>query len=368
MRIILHGCDFSTNFGDYLFGDIFFKKVEQCNANGHNIFFEFGRFGVGEFYRTHMNYRKKQKVTDLFKADLLIYFSGGYFGERDSSFKSSIKRFLGYMPIGIIFLMRKKPIMILGVGGGPISWRYLRKLMCRIMDYSMELTVRDEETASYYKEYGVKRDIKITSDTAQIITTDMLPDLAINELITEVFGEKKILFLHVPASKLENDLYIEKIIGPLNKFLAVHKEYGVILGRDYVSTVPIAELDVSKKLVCETTYYYDYDSPWQLCALLNSVDFIMTTKLHVGIIGSIFSKSVLSFPIHAEKVKRYYKQIGECDRCISLAEAKSDVVEKMINEYFNKRVVVPDNIKKAANENIKLLESNINALKEKAKL
>src|SRR6202007_2101045 len=51
-------------------------------------------------------------------------------------------------------------------------------------------------------------------------------------------------------------------------------------------------------------------------ALIGGVDGIVTTKLHVGIVGCAMEKPVISMPGHS-KTPRFYKQVGLSEQCIS---------------------------------------------------
>lgn len=81
MKIILHGATNGSNFGDYLFADIFWRRLKEVNSEGENIFFEFLKYGISDFFKKNLEYKYEFKKKDIFDADLLIYFSGGYFGE-----------------------------------------------------------------------------------------------------------------------------------------------------------------------------------------------------------------------------------------------------------------------------------------------
>jgi polysaccharide pyruvyl transferase WcaK-like protein len=365
MKIILHGATNGSNFGDYLFADIFWHKLLDCNKDGENLFFEFPRFGLGSYFRDELKYTHKQTIYDVLNADVLVYFSGGYFGQRTTSLKESLRRFIRYLPVGILFVLRKKPILVLGVGGGPITNKLLRKAFCSVLTHSTAITVRDEETADYFRSYGVKTQIHVTSDTAQVITSNSLPPLddATKIFLEEKFKGKGIIFLHALDSRSGDKEFSEKIIPSLNKFLERHQEYGVIIGFDGVCSNSIDDLNIRTNLVCESIYCYNYQHPWHLCSLLNEVDMIITPKLHVGIVGSALSKSVISFPIHSEKTKRYYNQIGEAERCISLKDVTTTVVDNMLELYHNKMISLPANVIQAANKNLEVLEENVLILK-----
>ena len=365
MKIILHGATNGSNFGDYLFADIFWNKLLDYNRAGRNIFFEFPKYGIGDYFREGLGYTKKQTIGDVLNADMLIYFSGGYFGERTTALKESIRRFIRYLPIGMLFVLRNKTILIIGVGGGPVTNRFLRMAFCNILNHATVVTVRDEETANYFKNYGVKRELCVTSDTAQIITSDLLPALddSIKEIIKKNFLGKKIIFLHaLPKDNIDKEISV-KVIPALNNFLENHRNYGVIIGYDGVYTKSIEELNTRTQLTCETIYCYNYQEPWQLCSLLNEVDMIITSKLHVGIIGATFSKSVLAFPIHSEKTKRYYKQIDEPERCIALKDVSPAMVESKLESLHDKKIILSKEIIKAANRNLDVLGENIQILK-----
>lgn len=306
-----------------------------------------------------MNYTYRQKFKDLLKADVLVYISGGYFGERTNTLKESIIRFIRYIPIGLWFAIRKKDIMIIGVGGAPISNKILRKSITYIMNKSRLIIVRDEVTQKYFKEAGVKKNILTTIDTALSITEDMIPKL--DEKIETKINDmkcKKNIFLHLSGNNKIDNLMLEKIIPSLNNFLREHKEYSVIIGQDNIGKNN-ADNNLIDKIITEKKYYYEYDNPWQLYALLKKIDFIITTKLHVGIIGCNLEKSVLSFPLHPEKTKRFYKQINGIERCIPLKEVDKIKVLELLNKYHDEPIVLDDKIRRLACKNLDLMEKEV---------
>lgn len=361
MKIILHGATNGSNFGDFLFADIFLKEVMKHNNDGQNLFLEFPKYGIGEYFREGLNYNNKQTFKDLLDAEMLVYFSGGYFGEKTSSLRESARRFVRYLPIGLYFAVMKKPILILGVGGGPITNKLLRKSFCGVLNKAKAITFRDKETADFFESYGVNNEMIITSDTAQVINKDWLPKLDenVNNKIQEIFKNKKIIFLHVVTDKGIDNVFSESVVSALNTFLEKNKNYGVVIGYDVLSEVPIESLLSIKNIRCDSIYIYNYTQPWQLCSLINEVDMVITPKLHVGIIGATLSKSVLSFPLHSEKTKRYYRQIKESNRCLPLKDLSSDQVLELIINHHDKKINLDTEIINLANKNLNILENEI---------
>lgn len=369
MKIILHGATSGSNFGDFLFADLFLNELNKLNPEGTNLFFEFNRFGIGDHFREELNYKHKQKLSDLFNADLLILFSGGYFGERTTTWRESIIRFIRYVPVSLLFLLRNKPIVISGVGGGPLSNKFIRMPMKIIMDKAMFVTVRDEETKEYYKEYGVQREITVTSDTAQVISENMIPilDNAVQNNIYKVFNKDKIVFLHMYGKEEIDNKIIEKVIPPLNSFLNKHKDFGVIIGYDWKQDTKKLK-NVKELIDCKSVYIYKYENAWQFCSLLNNTDLIITPKLHVGIVGSSLGKSVISMPMHKEKTKRYYDQIGEQKRCISLDNSNFNKVYETIEKYHDKNINLKKEFSTLAKYNLDIIGEAISKLKSKTEL
>lgn len=366
MKVIIHGATNGSNFGDFLFADIFFQKLKETNSNGENIFFEFTRFGISPFFKEKLGYTQNQKISDLVNADLLVLFSGGFFGERKGTFRENTIRFLKYVPLSLLFILRKKPIIISGVGGGPLTSKLLRKSMSFIISKALVVTVRDEETKQYFHNYGVERDIKVTSDTAQVITEDILPPLedSLAKQLKKRFSGKKRIFLHLYGKEEIDNKYLEKIIPPLNEFINKNSEYGVVIGFDGKKNIENMRLSVENLLNCETIMMYNYDDPWQLCSLLNVIDLIITPKLHVGILGATLSKSVISLPMHKEKTERYYKQIGEPERCITLEDSSYYDISATIEKFHNKNINLSREIISKSQYNLDVIGEVLQSIKD----
>ena len=363
IQIIIHGAINLTNFGDILFSTIFYnycKRIPDCEA----YFAEFPLYGVGGFVRQENHYTKHLSIRKIKNCDLLVYMSGGYFGDNKNSLKLTIRRYLRYVLLGEYMKYHQKKIVICGIGGGPIFSSKLRDKICSLFNYANLITTRDEETAEYFIKSGVTHQIKVTADTALIITPDILPalDNSVAENIDELFSEKKIIFVHLIPDAKEDSLYAKSIIPAINEFTVEHSEFGVIVGTDGI--IDYSDLQSFKAIKCSTVYNYQYTSAWQLCSLLNRCDLIITAKLHVGIVGSSLGKSCISFPIHAYKTKRFYEQINEDGRCIMLDRANKEVVYQQLLTYYQRPILIPQNLRRLAAENLHIIDQVISSIKD----
>lgn len=351
MKVIIHGSVFTDNFGDVLFADLFYKKLI---GNGNIVrFFENRKFGASDFLRTEIGYDDKCTLKDILDADVVVMMSGGYLGEDKISWKNTMIRYIKYIfPLRALQIIGKKSYFI-GVGGGPLNNRFLRRSCVKAINKSEYISVRDYETYSYLMDYGVKKQMVITSDTAQSITKDYCIESNI-----ELSSDKKYIFLHYVNNSDFDIKFAGTIVPALNHFLQNHLEYSLVVGTDNgVDELKISNSETYRAIKCNDIQIYSYNSVRQLCDVISKMDVIITPKLHVGIVASTFGKSVISFAIHREKTQRYYKQIGEEGRSIKLSDVDENIAYSQILKYFDKPIRIPKDLIEKARNNIEMLDS-----------
>lgn len=355
MKIIIHGSVFTDNFGDVLFSDMFYSRLKK---NGNEVYFlGIPKIGISDFAKKEINYKEKCTLRNLLTAKVVVMLSGGYLGEDAISFKNTIVRYIKYiLPIRVFELLKKK-VYIIAVGGGPLNNSFLRYSCVKALNKATYLSVRDEETYQYFKGYGVKNNMIITSDTAQSITKAYCNGFKMNYCVN---NGSKYIFLHYVNNQSVDEEMAEKVIPALNRFLMEHNDYGVIVGTDVkVEYSDVLNSKTYSHLNSNDKTIFEYNSVKELCGLLSSIDFVVTPKLHVGIVAASFGKSVISFPIHREKTGRYYRQIGEEQRSIKLSEVNENIVYSQLSCYYDKPIIIPDSLIRQANANIELLDSII---------
>ncbi len=356
-HILIHGATDYTNFGDILFGKLFYDEC-RCGDQVEVDFLQAPRFvgngGIGNFLRKEIGYTRKLSLLQCLRSDALIMMSGGYLGDDKSSFKLSVKRYLRYIIPARLMQLLRKPVYVIGCGGGPLLSPWLRKSTVRMLNKAALVYVRDDETKTYFLQNGVTNNIIVTTDTAQVINEKFLPELIVNEEMRLVIENHKIIFLHAIGSATVDNEMARKIVRPLCAFLKEHPDYYVVMSYDvYNKNDPsVSSLNSYKQLPADRVISYEYYNSWQLAALINKCDLIITTKLHVGIIGATLNKSVVSFPMHREKTQRYYKQIGESGRSIHISEVTEEIVKKQLDMYFEKPIVLSDSIREQAKKNL----------------
>ena len=81
--------------------------------------------------------------------------------------------------------------------------------------------------------------------------------------------------------------------------------------------------------------------------------------MHVRVVATIFDKSVIAIACHPEKTKRYYSQIGEEERCISLYNSHSKEIELLLEKYYDKNINIPNKVILKATKTWEILDSVI---------
>lgn len=347
---MIHGAINSSNYGDFLFAAIFSSALKK---NGIEVeYYSHPLFGISDFFAEKLGY-KPDRIhyrTVMKNCDALVYISGGYFlshKELPVEF-SHTKRFL---TPGLFFMKNNKPIYILGVGAGPFYKGIFSKKTKQLFQYASAITVRNEESKRYCLDLGVDREIPVTADTA-LVLRDMHDKIS-GSFLYQIEPGKKVLLFHIDCNRGVRGKLKTIAVPAIKKFLDEHKDYELFLTSDGI--VPDSLFNEYATMFRPySTHILKYEDPWALTQQIAKADLIMTTKLHMGIVGAVFGCSVVSFPWH-QKTQRFYKQIGEEGRCILLSEANEEMVLTQLERFEGKRIALPAELFEKAKMNIKML-------------
>lgn len=354
MKIMLHGATNMSNYGDYLFAEIFYETLKS--QGNQVLFYSHPVYGISDYFRKYLgDIPKKSNYKDeLRNSDCLVFISGGYFVEpRKPGIVSELKHFSRYMMPALNFMNSKKPIYVLGVGAGPFKKQLFSIYARKVLNYATVVTVRDGESKQYCTEFGVHNQITVTSDTALLIAEYLekqktgVPKFAIDE------GRKMLLF-HIDSNDEVKKIMASSIIPAVIRFLRSNQEYQLFLASDGIKNDSLYE-EYRKMFAEVNPVVLRYDDPWILTRQIERADLIVTTKLHMGIVGSALGSSVVSFPFVPQKTKRFYRQIREPDRCTSLTDINSDMVYNKLEAFKDKRIKIPEELVEKARLNLTYL-------------
>ncbi|MBP5303930.1 MAG: polysaccharide pyruvyl transferase family protein [Clostridia bacterium] len=362
MKILLHGAINGTNFGDCLFATLFYKRLTDAFGKENVWFYDKKPFGIGQHLRETLSYDKHLSSKEMQKVNALVYISGGYFGDGSKSIKQSMIRYYRYFTLGCRAVTHNKSIAVVGLEVGPLHHGFVKKAAKKILAHASFLTVRNEESKSYLEEMGITHS-RCTVDTAvSLKDEDFLADVSDSMKQFVSFCEGKILFLHMLPSDKTNERFLKTVLEPVTKFVLEHPEYCVVYGTDGGKR----EMDdtwIKQKLESQgvKSYYALYRNCMDMCYLLNNASVVVTRKLHVGIVAATLGKSVISTPLHQYKTARFYKQIGQENRCVSYDKLDKDTVYSLLQTYASQPISISQDIRSLAQTN---LDSLVEFLKE----
>ena len=354
MRVMLHGAINMSNYGDYLFAELFGHALKKNGAEV--VYYAHPKYGISDYFAKYLGVTPDRAgyKRAMEKSDALVFISGGYFVEplRKTLF-SEYRHIRRYMDPAAYFMKAGKPIYISGVGAGPFENAAFSKKAKKVIEYASAVTVRNEESKKYCEDYGINKDVTVTADTALLIKEYMDAEKKDVAGFETGDGEKMLLF-HIDGNPQVKSRLKDTAAPAVREFLKKHPEYRLYLAADGVKDRALYDEFAAVFAGCEPVIL-EYDDPWVFTRQIERADLIVTTKLHVGIVGSSFGCSVVSFPYVSNKTKRFYKQIGEEKRCVSLSEAGFGDVLGALEEYKDKKIVIPDELKEKARMNLKIL-------------
>lgn len=346
--IWLHGSAFGENFGDVLLLDLYKANVED---RGFDAAFPFGWPGTLSRLRASRGLMRRPKR--------LLFCGGGYFGEPAVGQRSWARRFrVRHYPA--IFsagtLCRAAP-MALGIGFGPISDRRVRRTVVNLLSDCEVCLFRDEQSLALFLQYGGTRSPSV----------DLSADMVLN-LNGRVFEKpsdfpitaKEVWVFHL-ANEFGEGRSFSDVYNAALKFAVDSRDKALVLivadgrgragrktGQDRLASRLAA--DLKEKGVDHSIKRYV--SHWDLVATIAHASFVVTTKLHVGIVSATLGTRVCAIPYHP-KTSRFYSQIGEERRCLSSFNDGTEVYRHLAGcAYEFGNPVIPSGVRAMAERNL----------------
>jgi polysaccharide pyruvyl transferase WcaK-like protein len=317
----LHGSAFGENFGDVLLLDIYRAKVEGA---GYRPVFPFS---------WPETLARLNADRGLFcRPKRVLFCGGGYFGEPSAEVKRWSRRFrIRHYPaiLSAQNFAREAPFAI-GIGYGPISDHSIKGKIVRMLSGAEVCLFRDEQSLDLFRKDGGSRDTTIS------VTTDMVVSLSGSSYpVPDDFPktDKKVVLFHL-VDNFSNPsdfnalysaaLHYAKEQGN-NIFALIIADGKGRAGSETSQDRLAKKLEEDLRLIGVESARKRYISHWDLVGTIYNSDFVITTKLHVGIVGAVLGISVCSIPYHL-KTTRFYSQIEEKERCFSGKFSQGDII------------------------------------------
>jgi len=321
MNIIVHGSYFSNNFGDTLL-------VKLACDYIISIYKEANIFLATKPTKEEAYYLKYPVVTSDIKVDRIFYTGGGYFGEQPGNFIKIYLWSIRNWKRHLSWYSKYKDVKtgVFGVGVGPISSKWFRNNIINFIGNAEMVMVRDIESFNYLNEYGIKNSNIIIG-----------VDYALKLMYEESHDKERLLILHLPIKKL-NAEFISDLKTIIKKYSA--KKYQIkIISDSLKQNINYEKNKFIYKYLNDKYEFIKYENPDQLVVLLKKAEIIITSKLHVGIVGLSLGANILSVAQHP-KTQRLYKQLGVSDYSTPLYSYNSNRIFEAVNnlDHFQSKI------------------------------
>lgn len=351
MKILLNGATGGTNFGDFLFAKMFQEQVAEM-VGMENTYWYQSPLTYSEFFEKRLGNSQKYKLKDM---HALVCISGGYFCGNDRNWKDYIIRYLNYFSVCLRCISKGIPYGIFGVEVGISKSKRLQAVQEKVLKHAQIVTVRNSASYACAKKLGVKN-LMCTADTVFAMENSLFADIQLEEAFAE--NGKKIL-LHINKKKLNGPIKT-KVVPVINSFLEKHPQYSVVIAPDQLDEEQDEAMEsIAQMLNCDRIIKSRYEDPLKLCKVIDAVDMVITTKLHVGIVGAKLGKSVISFSGHTEKIRRLYEELGVPERTMALDALNEETGLAMLERFYNIPMEIPQSVVDSAKNNMESVSAFI---------
>lgn len=321
-KISVIGALWTDNFGDILLADLYTrsliedKEISLSFPNiGKKVAIELG-VSCGTF-------------DDFMKSKSVFFIGGGYLSEPPKNkTKWALSRFKLIFVYGFLARILRKKYYILGVGAGPVKTKLASIIIKIFCNGATKIVVRDQYSFDTLKRIGVNQNISISFDYAL-----KLKESYVHKDSQNMRG----IALHLTSKQPILNKFITKYLLESRKyddiwFIEDHPgEYERVRNNND---------DISKLIGDKLIPYSGYLS---MLDTIDSFKFVLTSKLHVGILAAIFEKKICSFPYH-DKVKQFYKEIGFDNNCFKGTLSETAIIQHFENCYNSGQVLINQRI------------------------
>lgn len=322
-RISLHGSYFGNNYGDILLMNIFAKWTRDC-LQGCVINMPLAHRSLAK----DLDY-DSTGFLNLIRSNVLVFCGGGYFGEQPHNPRKWARRnFLRHGIVGLVALIFNIPYAIIGVEFGPISSSWFRIFCIFLAKHAKIVVVRNQNSKEFLQSNGV--DNVILSNDAVLSLSDIVEP-------KENQGSKKQILIHFSGLKSSPEILKKLVISVIRSADYCIGNYSITFISDTPGKVYSgSQYEPLFKFLDDNSINYgikDFNNCNSLIELINQSDYIITSKLHVGITAAALNKRVLSLWAHP-KTKRLHSQIDNSSFCIKFSDVETIDIEALLTKFF----------------------------------
>ena len=245
---------------------------------------------------------------------------GGYFGPYRYLCRDTL-RFLKCSLIARAAAVKRVPFCIVGTGLGPVTTKLGRWSVASVLKKSKGISLRDQESVDYGKELAPNKEIVVAAD---MVLAECTP-IEKNKL-----REIRKVGVHF-GPWIERTIEIDCLTKAIRRIMNNGAEVAFIVD---CAPTSVNILSVPERITQELdggVEIIQYTGVAGFLRTLDSLDMVLTSKLHVGI--AAYAKGLFPVSIAAHiKTKRFYKQVGLQKFCFDLFDNGVEQAIKAISQ------------------------------------
>ena len=327
--ISLHG-SYTNNYGDVLIINLFYRWIKEAFPDSQVNLPLVNKKKVHEMPEPTLT-----GIRNLLRSRCLVFCGGGYFGEKPiRKGRWSVRNFFRHGVLGILAIILRIPIAVIGVEVGPLSKTWFRRIVLFILNHSKVILVRNQESYDFLKRYNC-RNVELGADAVLTLNQDYCKmDGDSDENSNNI--SKNDIVLHLPGyrnHKKSIDFFVTQMLANLSDS---KNSYKIIFIEDAPEQMTNGYENLFK-IVKDQGYSYSffkYSGINNMISVIKNSKYVFTTKLHVGITAAAYNTRVFALYLHP-KTLRFHNQIGNERFCFSLSEIKDNSgLQKTISGFL----------------------------------
>ncbi len=312
------------------------------------------------------------------QADLVIVGGGGLF--YDCNFHLNVNDFFKGRHYGILFFlylallakMLGKPVMLYGVGIGPLLLPSTRRLVSFVLNRMDVISLRDAESSMELKRLRVNSpEIAVTVDPAIGLTP------APKERVVEILREKKIslekplIGINVRPWYHYHGFRSHRMQEKHNWYKRTMVRVADFLVQKFDSEIiflPMQRLydddhQLCRELVEEMRFkerakiLSDSYNPHEIKGIVGRLDLVIGTRLHSAIFAASMGTPIIGI-IYDGKVRSFLQLIGQEERSLSINGIHFERLCEIIDEVWTSRWRIPSDLRVKTEQLFKKAEEN----------
>lgn len=331
-KVAIVGALWAPNFGDVLlaklFGEAFLRHGAQVMLPN-----------AAESVRREVGFAST--LSDIRRADIVVFCGGGYFSEPpNGGNRWAISRYKLLYWYATYCRLVGKPYYVLGVGAGPIISALSKAFIRHVCNGAEIVAVRDYQSLTALKLAGFHAPVELVADYVLAMRPSALPEASLPPtkigLHVTMNGRRIIpaMIEYFSGKNKELDVFfVEDHLGEYDRVAAQYPLIGEICNGGVIR----------------------YSNVSSFIGAIDGLDFVITCKLHVGILSAVLGKRICAFPYHP-KVERFYEELGRLDVLADATELED--IKKHVSYCFQSDpVLVPEKIINRARELNKIIKN-----------